>query len=261
MFIEAKDNIEAFTDRNILPCILRTLNSHYKQENKKRPNGNQYHQFLWCVAGEGYLEIDNKTYLLTKGKGFFSRRGVPHKYYSEKNNFYTAWITFNGLDELLNYFNIFDYFIFDVPYFANEFICELDNNFGSYTIFTRSSKLYGFIIKFMVYILENKVPFCEQVNTYLENNFKNQVSLDSIAEAIGISKYRLCHKYSEECNKSVMDTLKHYRLSNAKQLLATTNYSINEIAKMCGFVTSSYFGKIFKNEFNITPKQYRILNK
>lgn len=259
MFIETDENINLFNTNKILPCILRTMNSYYKQENKKRPVSNNYHKFLWCVEGEGILQIDNHNFILSPGKGFFSKEETTHFYYSEDGNFFTAWFTFNGLDKLFEHFNIGKYFIFDVPSYLNSYIKEIEHNISNSTIFDRSAELYALIIKLFSSLLTDNIPFNQQIDNYLENNFSKDISLESIAEYIGISKYRLCHKYAENSSKTIMETLKQIRISKSKQLLTTTDYPIHEISAMCGFTSPSYFGANFKKEVKSTPKEFRVL--
>ncbi|GMK40399.1 hypothetical protein PCCS19_34550 [Paenibacillus sp. CCS19] len=40
-------------------------------------------------------------------------------------------------------------------------------------------------------------------------------------------------------------------------LLRTTDMPVHDIGKQCGFDSSSYFGKVFREYMNMTPKEYR----
>ena len=59
------------------------------------------------------------------------------------------------------------------------------------------------------------------------------------------------------CAKNFIDFLKEYRLKKARDLLKNTNIRINEIAKMVGYDSASYFTTIFHKYYNTTPAQYR----
>ena len=54
-----------------------------------------------------------------------------------------------------------------------------------------------------------------------------------------------------------VDYINEYRLKIATNLLETTDMSIMEIAVKVGVNNISYFNKIFKKKFNLTPKEYR----
>ncbi len=51
--------------------------------------------------------------------------------------------------------------------------------------------------------------------------------------------------------------LTQIRLRKSEILLLSPENSINEIADMCGFSSSNYFGDIFKKHTGLSPSQYR----
>ena len=56
---------------------------------------------------------------------------------------------------------------------------------------------------------------------------------------------------------SFIDYLNEYRLSMASRLLLTTSDNILEIAAECGYDNLSYFNRLFKKKFGVTPSAYR----
>lgn len=91
----------------------------------------------------------------------------------------------------------------------------------------------------------------------LERNFNKNLTLEEIAEKLHYNKYSLCHAYREETGESIMQTLKKIRIRKAKHMLRYSDYPIENVGKYCGFESSSYFIKIFKQETNKTPGQYK----
>ena len=83
------------------------------------------------------------------------------------------------------------------------------------------------------------------------------LDLNEISEALGIDKFKLCHKYSELTGDTVMNTLKKLRVSKAERLLRYTQFPIEKVASLCGYEDPCYFAKIFKAKNGITPRQYR----
>ena len=51
------------------------------------------------------------------------------------------------------------------------------------------------------------------------------------------------------------------RLNVAKDLLITSNYNLSEIAREAGYTDLSYFSKLFKKEYGISPSKYRKENR
>ena len=48
------------------------------------------------------------------------------------------------------------------------------------------------------------------------------------------------------------------RIDRARYLIITTDKKISDIASECGFNDMSYFSKIFKRNFNVSPTEYKI---
>lgn len=47
------------------------------------------------------------------------------------------------------------------------------------------------------------------------------------------------------------------RISRAKHLLVTTNYSVNHIGRIVGYTDPLYFSRVFKRKAGVSPKHYR----
>ena len=58
-----------------------------------------------------------------------------------------------------------------------------------------------------------------------------------------------------------MDYILKTRLTNAKYMLKEDDISVSEIAEKCGFCSISYFCRVFKEHYNITPLAYRKLHQ
>lgn len=86
-------------------------------------------------------------------------------------------------------------------------------------------------------------------------------SLDEMAERLNVNKYYMCHLFREKTGVSIMRYRNSRRLSLAKELLRTTDYSIADIADRTGFNTVSYFGESFKRQEQLSPGEYRLLHR
>ena len=92
---------------------------------------------------------------------------------------------------------------------------------------------------------------------YIENNYKENISLDSLAKMVGYNKDYL----SKQFNKCVQISIPHYinkvRVENA--LLSLTNdneQNILSVALDCGFNSLTTFYRAFKEIYDISPKDY-----
>ena len=106
---------------------------------------------------------------------------------------------------------------------------------------------------------ENKYShLCEEVMDYIKENYQNPVfTNEEIAEKFSYHPYHLSKIMKEETGKSLHKCLMDYRLRAAKNLLSTTDISIEDVAIKTGFSQTSYFVKCFREKTGMTPRKYR----
>lgn len=91
---------------------------------------------------------------------------------------------------------------------------------------------------------------------FINQNFMEQISLKETAAYIGISPAYLSRIFHREHGISFTKYLTARRLETAKELLQTTRLQTAEVAARCGFTTSSYFIKVFREHYGVTPRNY-----
>lgn len=93
--------------------------------------------------------------------------------------------------------------------------------------------------------------------TYLEENYAEKITLEDIADQIGLCKAECCRFFKRLMNKSLFDYILYYRIERSLPLLAQKNLSVTEIAEMTGFASSSYYARVFRAQFGCSPTDYR----
>ncbi len=109
-------------------------------------------------------------------------------------------------------------------------------------------------------ILGKKFPhltLAGDVCKWIESNFSQSISVQSIASHFGYSSDYISAKVKEKTGMSAKSYITHCRMLNAKQVLLCSDLPIDEIARQCGFGDSKAFFKAFKKHEGITPTQYR----
>jgi YesN/AraC family two-component response regulator len=91
----------------------------------------------------------------------------------------------------------------------------------------------------------------------IQQRYWDQISLSGLARQVGMSKYRLSHRFRQVVGVTFRDYLRQVRLERAKALLATGHVSITEIAQIIGFGDLPRFDKLFKRYTGLTPSAYR----
>lgn len=99
------------------------------------------------------------------------------------------------------------------------------------------------------------------VLSYIEENYHQDISLESAAAEVFMNKNYLSSLFCNEMGVGFTKYLSDFRLKKAKILLRETELNINEIANMTGYATANYFVRVFKKQENCTPKEYRIMEE
>ena len=96
---------------------------------------------------------------------------------------------------------------------------------------------------------------------YIENHYREPLTLDLLAQNVHMNKFHLAHMFSKEFGLSPFNYIQQLRIQESKELLSTTDYPLSQIAGMCGFSSPSYFSQRFRSSTGISPAEYRKQNK
>ncbi len=97
--------------------------------------------------------------------------------------------------------------------------------------------------------------------TYIEHNFQDPITVESIAAQCNIHRNRLLKIFKDKIGKGPQAYLIEYRMSKAAQLLITTSLSVNEIGNAVGYPNQLHFSRAFKHIYGVSPKQYKEMVK
>ncbi len=97
-----------------------------------------------------------------------------------------------------------------------------------------------------------------QAKEYMDNNYHKSISLEGVADEIGISSYYLSKLFKEKFQVTFMEYLKNTRIQKAIALLLDReNMPLKEIALNVGYKDPNYFSTAFKKEVGMSPSEYR----
>jgi YesN/AraC family two-component response regulator len=100
-------------------------------------------------------------------------------------------------------------------------------------------------------------PKVSKALDFIGRNFSRKISLQSVANEVGLSLCRLSHLMKEFTGKTVLQIIQQVRIRHAQQLLEKTSMGCAEIAYEVGFGDQSYFIKHFRRVIGMTPARYR----
>lgn len=93
--------------------------------------------------------------------------------------------------------------------------------------------------------------------SYIDSHYMLSLNLDEIAESIGFSKFHFSRLFKQYTGYTFCDYITLRRLKVAEELLAKPQLSIAQVAAQSGFSSISTFNRLFKQQKNCSPSEYR----
>ena len=103
---------------------------------------------------------------------------------------------------------------------------------------------------------QKKISMVRSTLTYLQEHYKEKLTVKEIAESCHFSKSYLSHTFKEITGLSIIGYINLLRCHNARALILEGS-AISEAAADCGFADLSYFTRVFKKTLGILPSEVR----
>jgi AraC family transcriptional regulator len=95
---------------------------------------------------------------------------------------------------------------------------------------------------------------------YIKTYFSSNISLDDICQEIHVSQYHFIRMFKHKVGLTPHQYLINTRVEKAKKLLDTGEYSITEVAIVCGFTNIQHFSSTFRKATGSSPTEYKYRN-
>ena len=100
-------------------------------------------------------------------------------------------------------------------------------------------------------------PLIADAQRYVAEHYQEDLSLQSIADALYISPYHLSRMFKKHVGLGIVDYIKTIRIKAAQNLLLETGDSITLVSEKAGFSSAAHFRRVFKESTGISPQKYR----
>lgn len=107
----------------------------------------------------------------------------------------------------------------------------------------------------------NEVEQVQQAINYIEEHIAETPGVEEIAKEVGLNVNKLQYGFKMLYNTTVNKFVHKTRLDLSRNLLLHTDYNVSEVANRVGLNNKSYFTKIFKESYNITPSEFQKKNR
>jgi len=96
--------------------------------------------------------------------------------------------------------------------------------------------------------------------SYIAENFNKDMSLESIADMVYISPHYFSELFKKTLGVGFTEYVRKIRMEKAVELLSYPEFKVKEIALMVGYPDVSYFNRVFKKYYKMSPSDYKNLN-
>ena len=255
------------------PIILRSLGIDHRQDEIDRPKGFPLWQILYCVSGSGRFHLDNSLGLLQPGQIVLLYPGEAHRYQSVEGEWLVHYLCFDGglCQELLFTLGMTGSGIYSLSS-PDQFLRqintleELMRQKKTGSLAECSKVLYSLLLDLSENMtrlpdsrLTESADLGREMILYLEDHFAKDISMDDLAKQFGRTPEYLCSFFKASTGETVMKYLRRVRIHHAKVLLMSSQDAcMQKIAEACGFSSSSYFCKVFRETTGMTPQSFRM---
>ena len=260
---------EKFLER--IPSVLNFRIIEYDNVYSSHTHYSGAHELLYVLEGRMTLHLgENLEYRAGPGDFLIIPAGTPHRdEFAVLKGLRIHLIIFKwDAEEYFKYVNCRTLFNLpgDVRSEARRRLEFIRAHWtpGAEGIFSASLQLYS-ILSLFYFAGEEAAPkvpvpsaaeVMQRVKHFLDQNCNSQITLKDAAEFAGLSPSYLSRLFHHEFGVSFNAYLTARRLESARHLLLTTRLQIAEIASRCGFSSSSYFIKVFRTHYGVTPKNH-----
>ena len=122
----------------------------------------------------------------------------------------------------------------------------------------RISTMFSQIITARYSMADKTIQLVQGAKNYIDvNHADSGLSLNIVAENIGVSANYLSTIFSRESGETFSEYLNKVRVKKAMVMLKSTNLRVAEISEKAGYNDPRYFAKIFKKIIGVSPQEYR----
>lgn len=107
------------------------------------------------------------------------------------------------------------------------------------------------------HLLKKELKIIKQLGEKIVKNVSKDYKLNQLASETGLSQAKLQEGFKVLYARTVTEYIRHVRLQAARDLIQSSDSNISEVVYAIGFSSRSYFSKIFKEKYNISPSQFK----
>lgn len=268
--------------RFLFSCLLE------RKEEEQNYHCHDFIEIVIILKGKGHFIINDEKVLVSEGNVLILNPGTYHRSIPDSPHTLTeCYLAFTDVDFVNAPRNFFPFFhgqkmLGKLPERVKKEIfqlcCSIDRESQSRNP-GRYFMLKAYLIQVICLLLRfdrqeeiadqhclagyefkspNKKYVVQQIMKYMENHYKEKISLDQIAENMYLSPFYISKLFKSETGDTPINYLISLRMKKAKELLdQNSTLSIQEAAAAVGYEDAYHFSKLFKKYYGLSPLYYK----
>lgn len=239
-------------------------------------------ELLYQLNGEATIQIEGKKYQIPNKHLTVVDSGLVHSTYtySDTSMFICAHISRKYMERYLPDIELYQIHCIPDDLTDEQFpeyrkICQMLEDLTRIYIEDASAFLMeaeGIIMQVLAHLIRHfsahaaskvtatdrlTVDRIREIITYVEEHFAGQISLQDIADHLGLGKEYFCRFFKKNMGMSFLQYVNEVRVSHIYQDLIQTDAPVYEIAEKNGFHNQKLFNRTFKSIYGCTPSSVR----
>lgn len=268
--------------RFLFSCLLE------RKEEEQNYHCHDFIEIVIILKGKGHFIINDEKVLVSEGNVLILNPGTYHRSIPDSPHTLTeCYLAFTDVDFVNAPRNFFPFFhgqkmLGKLPERVKKEIfqlcCSIDRESQSRNP-GRYFMLKAYLIQVICLLLRfdrqeeiadqhclagyefkspNKKYVVQQIMKYMENHYKEKISLDQIAKNMYLSPFYISKLFKSETGDTPINYLISLRMEKAKELLdQNSTLSIQEAAAAVGYEDAYHFSKLFKKYYGLSPLYYK----
>ncbi len=223
-----------------------------------------FSRLYYIISGDPFIVRNSKKSYLKKGHIYLIPFGLSYEYGCdasvEQLYFHLNLVNINGYDVLSSLQN---HIGSPISKEEGDRFVELYRSESVLDFLILKQTIYNYIVSILQIksdVKLNNVIYSDCVKkavSYIQENLSIQLSVSLVAQNTFVSASKLTKKFKMETGISIGKYIDSLILYRAEQALLKSEMSIMQISELLGFCDQFYFSRKFKENFGITPSEYR----
>ena len=245
---------------------IEVLTSNFNSFDKHR---HEFYELEYISEGNGEYVINGEAFKIQAGDLVFVTPMDLHSYCRGNEKFRTITVKFvqESLCNSLRDITKMDSFIIHCDdKLADAFLTiKEERTSESFTELAVKNALERIVILLLrrndISLMSTTVYDIDKIIGFLNQNFRNTITLDEVSEKCGYSNAHFCRQFKKTTGKTLVEYLNGIRVTHAKNLLLTTDMTVTDISYDCGFGSVRNLNREFFKKYNLSPTEYRKTQK